>query len=116
VEIFGTTPSSNINSIISTTKAYTAAVLSLLVSDNNKYPDVQWDTPISMLIRDDFILESEYATTHITIEDALSHRSGMPRHDFSYGAIYDGRRGRPRDIVRALRYLPLTAEPRTRFQ
>jgi CubicO group peptidase (beta-lactamase class C family) len=90
--------------------------MSLLVDDNEKYPQVQWKTPISELIRDDFVLEDEYATSHITIEDALSHRTGMPRHDYSYGGFYDGHKGTPRDLVRSLRYLPLTAEPRTRFQ
>src|ERR1700710_1072032 len=90
--------------------------MSLLVDDNDKYPEVQWNTPISNLIRDDFVLENAYATTHTTIEDALSHRSGMPAHDFSHGNTYDGHKGTPRDVVRSLRYLPLTAEPRTRYQ
>jgi CubicO group peptidase (beta-lactamase class C family) len=90
--------------------------MSLLVDDNRKYPHVDWKTPISDLIRDDFVLEDEYATAHTTIEDALSHRTGMPRHDESYGGLYNGHKGTPRDLVRSLRYLPLTAEPRTRFQ
>ena len=90
--------------------------MSLLVADNSNYSHIQWNTPISSLIRDDFVLEDDYATTHTTIEDALSHRSGMPRHDISYGGTYDDHEGTPRDLVRALRYLPLTAEPRTKFQ
>lgn len=36
----------------------------------------------------------------------------MPRHDFSYG----GPNFTVRDAVRSLRYLPLTAEIRTKFQ
>lgn len=71
---------------------------------------------MSEVIRDDFVLENNYATSHTTIEDVLSHRSGMPRHDFSYGGKYEGHEGGPRDVVRALRYLPLTAEPRTKYQ
>ena len=86
--------------------------MSLLVDDNDKYPEVQWDTPVTNLIRDDFVLEDGYATSHITIEDILSHRLGMPRHDFSYGDL----NATIRDSVRALRFLPLTAEPRVRFQ
>ncbi|KAH8808449.1 putative penicillin-binding protein [Xylogone sp. PMI_703] len=100
----------------STTKAFTAACMSLLVDDNDNYPEVQWNTPVSHLIRDDFVLEDEWATAHITIEDALSHRTGMPRHDVSYGGYYDGHRATAKDVTRALRYLPMTAEPRTRFQ
>jgi CubicO group peptidase (beta-lactamase class C family) len=90
--------------------------MSLLVDDNEKFPAVQWDTPINQLIRDDFVLEDDYYTNHITIEDSLSHRSGMPRHDKSYGGSYDGHDARVKDVVRSLRHLPLTAQPRTKFQ
>jgi CubicO group peptidase (beta-lactamase class C family) len=90
--------------------------MSLLVDDNANFSNVQWKTPIAKLIPGDFILSDEYATNHITIEDALSHRSGLPRHDYSYGGNYDGKKPSVRGAVRALRYLPLTAEPRTKFQ
>ena len=90
--------------------------MSLLVDDDEIYPEVRWNTPISSLIRDDFVLENDYATTHTTIEDALSHRTGMPGHDFSYAGHKDGHKATPRDIVRSLRYLPMTAELRTTFQ
>ncbi|OOF96712.1 hypothetical protein ASPCADRAFT_514954 [Aspergillus carbonarius ITEM 5010] len=99
----------------STTKAFTAAILAALVSDNTNYPQVQWDTPISQLIRDDFVLHDSHATSHTTIEDALSHRSGLPRHDQAYGH-HLSRDTAVREIVRQLRHLPLTAPPRTKFQ
>ena len=87
--------------------------MSLLVdSEEEAYKDIKWTTPISTLIGDDFVLPDYYATTHTTLEDALSHRSGMPRHDMSYGGPNFTRR----DVVRSLRNLPLTAEPRTKFQ
>ncbi|KAI4140467.1 MAG: hypothetical protein L6R39_005779, partial [Caloplaca ligustica] len=54
----------------------------------------------------------EYATLHATLEDAASHRTGMPRHEASYG----GPDFNLRDVVRNFRNLPLTAEIRTRFQ
>lgn len=74
---------------------------------------VEWTTPLSQVIRDEFVMANDYATTHITLEDALSHRTGLPLHDLSRG-----RRNAttPADTVRGLRHLPLTAEPRTRFQ
>ncbi|KUJ14891.1 putative penicillin-binding protein [Mollisia scopiformis] len=100
----------------STTKAFTAAVMATLVEDNEKYPQVQWDTPIHQLIGDDFGLENEYATTHITIEDALSHRSGLPRHDQAYGATSSGKRATVKEMIHSMRHLPLTAEPRTKYQ
>ncbi len=100
----------------STTKAFTAAVMSLIVDDDDLYAGIQWDTPVSKIIRDDFVLEEDYFTTHITIEDILTHRSGMPRHDSSYGGHYDGHYVTSKDVVRSLRYLPLTAELRTKWQ
>lgn len=87
--------------------------MSLLVdSEEEGYKDITWTTRISNLIGDDFVLPDYYATTHTTLEDVLSHRSGMPRHDMSYGGPNFTRR----DMVRSLRNLPLTAEPRTKFQ
>jgi CubicO group peptidase (beta-lactamase class C family) len=100
----------------STTKAFTAAVMSLLVEDNEKHPQVQWDTPIYQLIPNDFMLENKYATSHTTIEDALSHRSGLPRHDQAYGSTSSGDKATVKDIIRIMRHLPLTAEPRTKYQ
>ena len=57
-------------------------------------------------------MPTDYATLHLTLEDAASHRTGMPRHDYSYG----GHGFSVRDVVRSLRSLPMTAEPRTAFQ
>jgi CubicO group peptidase (beta-lactamase class C family) len=93
----------------STTKAFCAAGASLLVDDDEKYKDFQWTTPISRLIRDDFVLQDMYWTEHITIEDALSHRTGMPRHD----KCCIGTGGSVRDIVQKIRHLPPSREPRT---
>ena len=95
----------------STTKAFTAAAAALLVHDD-KYPDVEWTSPINEFIPADFALEDPHATTHTSIEDALSHRSGLPRHDLMYGQLNDT----PSSVVQRIRYLPMTAEPRTKFQ
>lgn len=62
----------------SMSKSFTAAAVALLVHDNDKYLDVQWATPVSKLLQDDFLLEDPQYTEHVTIEDILSHRSGMP--------------------------------------
>jgi CubicO group peptidase (beta-lactamase class C family) len=58
------------------------------------------------------VLEGDHVTTHTTIEDALSHRSGLPRHDFAWGVPGET----ASSVVKRLRYLPMTAEPRTTFQ
>ena len=58
------------------------------------------------------MLVDSWATSHVTLEDILSHRTGLPRHDLSYGGSQDTLKG----VVQSLRHLPLTAEPRTKFQ
>ena len=145
----------------STTKAFLAAVFSLMIegpsetassstSDSTSSGDVAkhlsprlaekgWQTPLAHLIRDDFVLRDEayaWAQAHLTLEDALSHRTGFPRHDRALAQHYpndedyghgDGNSGggggggsgeageHPvtiRDYARSLRHLPMTAEPR----
>jgi len=61
-------------------KAFTAAAISFLVDDNEKYPDVQWNAPVSKLIRDDFVLSPSKYTEEVSVEDILSHRSGLPEY------------------------------------
>ncbi|CZT43085.1 uncharacterized protein RSE6_03071 [Rhynchosporium secalis] len=62
----------------STTKAFTAAVMEILISSSNysKHFPQSWKTPVSSLIPEDFVLEDPWATAYITIEDILSHRTG----------------------------------------
>ena len=84
----------------------------MLVDDTRLSPHpIKWDTPLATLIRDDFVMTDDYYTSHISLEDALSHRSGLPSHDYATVSASS-----PREAVRRLRYLPLTAEIRTTFQ
>lgn len=109
----------------STTKAFTAAVTSLLI-DSGKYSSSQdssplsWQTPISHLIRDDFVLQEgyEWPAAHLTLEDALSHRTGFPRHDKALASFAgpDKHPSTVRDVVRSLRYLPMATEPRVTWR
>ncbi|EGX89804.1 penicillin-binding protein, putative [Cordyceps militaris CM01] len=107
----------------STTKAHVGAALAHLISTGEAkaaFPQ-GWLTPMSFIIRDDFALQDEWATAHITLDDAASHRTGLPRHD---GALIGA--AEPNDTtsthqtnkatVRNLRNLPPTAEPRVTFQ
>lgn len=74
----------------------------------------RWSTPIRDILEDDFVLEDAFATSNITVEDALSHRTGLDGADLMYGA-WMGQR--PKSIVRALRYLAkLNAPIRTVWQ
>lgn len=97
----------------STTKSFTAAAASKLVySNDSRYADITWSTPLNHLIRDDFVLQDEYATNHVTLTDALSHRTGMPRHDKSWingDASF-------REQVRQMRHLPMHNEIRTQWE
>ncbi|KAK8069331.1 hypothetical protein PG994_005947 [Apiospora phragmitis] len=103
----------------STTKAFTAAAFTQLI-DSAAHPDVTWRTPLARLIRDDFVLAPAYAWAqeHLTLEDALSHRTGFPRHDKSLSTAYgpDGHKATMRDLARSLRFLPMVHEPRVEFR
>ncbi|RAK98457.1 beta-lactamase/transpeptidase-like protein [Aspergillus ibericus CBS 121593] len=101
-------------STCSTTKAFTAAALSLAIDDSKSTPNpISWSTPVSSLIRDDFVLSTPSATAHTTIEDILSHRSGLPGHFGVMAFAFPDE-----DLctaVRKLRHLPLAYPPRTKF-
>lgn len=100
----------------STTKAHTTATLAALI-DSRNYSGLAlgWKTPISSIIRDDFVLHDAWATEHLTLEDAAAHRTGMTRHDQSMIWEKDHPRRIVIDTVRNLRNLPMHIEPRTEF-
>lgn len=60
------------------------------------------------LLPGEFILSDEWATNHVTLEDALSHRTGCARHDLSLAKD-------PQDALRRLQHLPMATEPRVKF-
>ncbi|KAM3473138.1 hypothetical protein MY8738_008517 [Beauveria namnaoensis] len=102
----------------STTKAFVGASLAHFIQ-NKTYPDLLtggWTTPMSSIIPDDFVLSDEWATKHITLDDAISHRTGLPRHDYTWQYMTNGTHTPIRDVVRNLRNLAFTAEPRTVYQ
>lgn len=61
----------------STSKSFTAASAALLIDESEKYRNIKWDTPVSTLLPDDFVLPDPADTATATVEDILSHRSGM---------------------------------------
>ena len=63
----------------SMTKVFVAAAISLLV-DDEKYPQVQWNAPVSSILKDDFVLADDRYTEMVTVEDILSHRSGLSEY------------------------------------
>lgn len=80
-----------------------------MIDNSSEYSSIQWQTPVSSLLPEEFVLSDEWATAHVTIEDTLSHRTGYPRHDLAISETTE-------EIPRRLRHLPMTAEPRVRYQ
>jgi CubicO group peptidase (beta-lactamase class C family) len=92
----------------SVTKAFTATTVGALVDEGL----LDWDRPLR-----DYVpgvrLHDPIVSDRLTIVDLLSHRSGLPRHDLTWV----GQPGRSRaEIVRALRFLPLSRDLRQEFQ
>jgi len=82
--------------IASTSKAFTAAALGLLVDEGK----LRWDDPVRRHLPD-FELADPYVTRHVTIRDLLTHRVGVARKDNLW---IPGRFDR-RELVRRVRFL-----------
>lgn len=65
--------------IASASKSTTAAAVAFLIDDDERFPQVKWHTPVSNLLPDDFVMSKDEYTKNVTVEDILSHRSGLPR-------------------------------------
>lgn len=77
--------------IASCSKSLTAASVALLIEDNKNFPNVQWDSKMCDLLPDDFVMSKEEYTKDITIEDVLSHRTGLPSYvDNAEGNKFNG--------------------------
>lgn len=71
--------SETIFDIASCSKSSTAAAVALLIEDDENYPKVKWDAKMCDLLPEDFVMSEESYTKDVTVEDILSHRSGLPR-------------------------------------
>lgn len=63
--------------IASASKSMTAASVALLVEDDDKYPEVKYDAIVSEVLPGDFVMPTEDLTRQVTVDDILSHRTGM---------------------------------------
>lgn len=90
----------------SCTKAFTSFALGSMVEEGL----LEWDQPVIDILQE-FRLWDQYATQSLTIRDLLSHRSGLPRHDFMW---YNSDANR-QDMIARLRYLEPACELRERF-
>ncbi|KAF4549668.1 Hypothetical protein D9617_20g027240 [Elsinoe fawcettii] len=96
----------------STTKSFIGSLFALLVQDNETYQSITWESKLHDVTPKDFVLASPYESSQTTFLDALSHRSGMPRHDFSWL----NNRISIRHQTQILRHLPPSAPFRTKWQ
>jgi CubicO group peptidase (beta-lactamase class C family) len=101
--------------IASSSKSLTAASVGLLVFNGVKHPDLHWDTPMSSLLPEDFVMSGDGYTEKVTVEDILSHRSGIPGHDYSYFDSKVEHPDTPQSITRNLRNLQNAAPPRQKW-
>ncbi|KAG8625326.1 hypothetical protein KVT40_007077 [Elsinoe batatas] len=68
----------------STTKSFIASLVALVVQDEVTYKDINWEFPLHNIQPRDFVMTTLYETAEVTFLDALSHRTGVPRHDLSW--------------------------------
>ncbi|RDX43399.1 beta-lactamase/transpeptidase-like protein [Lentinus brumalis] len=106
--------------IASCSKAFLVAAVGLLIDDYAHGRNVtplpgsmrllSWDTKMHHLLPDEWSFPEEWAESTLSLRDAFSHLSGLPRHDYSY---------RPgdttSDVLRRLRHLPHAYELREQW-
>lgn len=100
--------SESVYNIASCTKAFTGAAMAQLVNEQK----IKWnDLVIDYL--PEFKLSDPYITSHLTIEDLLTHRSGLGTF---YGDLlwYETNRSR-KDVIERLQYLPITNRFRNQY-
>lgn len=91
----------------SCTKAFTAALVAILV-DQGK---LDWDEPIVNYMPQ-IRFYDDNTTSTLTVRDILCHRSGLPRHEYSwYGSSFT-----KDELMHNLRYLEPNQPIRTKFQ
>ena len=88
----------------SSTKAFTVTALGTMVDEGL----LDWDKPVREYLPG-FRMHDAFATEHLSVRDMLSHRSGLPRHEFLWYGNNDLTRA---EVVEKLRHL----EPNKTFR
>jgi CubicO group peptidase (beta-lactamase class C family) len=91
----------------SSTKAFAAASVALMVDDGK----LEWDKPVREYLPK-FKLKDPFASERMTPRDLLCHRSGLPRHDLMW---YNSTRTRE-EMFERLQYLEPSRDFRTHWQ
>ncbi|KAF9951260.1 hypothetical protein BGZ70_001053 [Mortierella alpina] len=94
--------------IASLTKAFTAAAIGELVGEGK----MDWDsTPVSKYLPE-FELQDPVLTSQLTLQDLLSHRTGLPQVDLGWFWNTESRR----DLIKRLRHVKMESKLRTAVQ
>ncbi|KAF8067004.1 beta-lactamase/transpeptidase-like protein [Lyophyllum atratum] len=96
--------------IASNSKLFTVFATGLLIKNETTSPRLTWTSKFASIIPG-WRLTDPVASTQLTITDAMSHRSGLPRHDLSYKLTDDAS-----DVIEKMKYLRFSAELRDVWQ
>ena len=91
----------------SCTKAFTAALLGMLEKEGK----LSLDKPVRDYLPE-LKFKNDYTNKHATLRDLMSHRTGLPRHDYSWYGTTASRR----ELLERIQYLEPTVELREKFQ
>ncbi len=91
----------------SCTKAFTSSILGMLELEEK----VDLDKPVRDYLPD-LKFKDEYANAHVTLRDMMCHRTGLPRHDYSW---YGSTASRD-ELLERIQYLESTATLREKWQ
>ncbi|KAJ6587916.1 beta-lactamase/transpeptidase-like protein [Mycena capillaripes] len=101
--------------IASNSKLFLSISVGLLIKNESlaaaRGEKLRWDTKIKNVIPE-WGLMDEDMQNGVTIQDALSHRTGLPRHDSSHSV----RKGGVSEMISTLRFLRPSAELREQYQ
>lgn len=93
--------------ICSCTKAFTTMLLGM-VCDEGK---LDWERPVREYLPE-LEMFDRFAAERLTTRDLVTHRSGLPRHDY----VWYGSSATREQMIGALRHLEPTADLRTTYQ
>lgn len=91
----------------SCTKAFTASMLGMLAKEGK----VDIDKPVRDYLPE-LVFKNDYTNKHATLRDMMCHRTGLPRHDYSwYGST-----ATRNELLERVRYQEPSFELRERYQ
>ncbi len=91
----------------SCTKAFTTFAMGNLVEEGR----FEWDQPVIDILPE-FRLWDQYATTNVTFRDLLTHRTGMPRHEF----VWYNSKMTKEEMLKRIRFLQPAHDIRQKYQ